>query len=99
MGGRTLIAGKPHAPIYKAALRAAADIVGRDLDRREVLAIGDGIMTDIKGAADNGVDALYISGGIHARDYGDALNPDPKQLAGFLEKHGYAPVAVMPRLQ
>lgn len=99
MGGRTLIAGKPHAPIYKAALRAAAEVAGRDLERGELLAIGDGMMTDIKGAADNGIDALYISGGIHARDYGDPLAPDPRKLEEFLEKHGYAPVAVMPRLQ
>ncbi|MET3659964.1 TIGR01459 family HAD-type hydrolase [Aquamicrobium ahrensii] len=99
MGGRTLIAGKPHAPIYEAAFRAAAEVVGRDLERREILAIGDGMMTDIKGAADNGVDALYVSGGIHARDYGAPLTPDPRKLAEFLEKHGYAPVAIMPRLQ
>ena len=99
LGGRTLIAGKPHAPIYKAALKAASEIVGRELDRSEVLAIGDGMMTDIKGAADNGFDVLYVSGGIHARDYGDPLAPDPELLAAFLSKYGYRPVAVMPRLR
>jgi HAD superfamily hydrolase (TIGR01459 family) len=99
LGGRTLIAGKPHAPIYQAALKAASRRLGRDLDRGEVLAIGDGIMTDIKGAADNGVDALYISGGIHAREYGAPLAPDPERLAAFLAKFGYRPVAVMPRLR
>ena len=41
-------------------------MLGRELDRSEVLAIGDGMLTDIKGASDNGFDALYISGGIHA---------------------------------
>ncbi len=99
MGGRTLIAGKPHAPIYDAALKAASEAVGRKLERSEILAIGDGMMTDIKGAVGNGFDALYISGGIHARDYGDPLAPDPQRLAAFLTQHGYNPVAVMPRLQ
>jgi HAD superfamily hydrolase (TIGR01459 family) len=99
LGGRTLIAGKPHAPIYEAALKAAVSVLGRDVSRSEVLAIGDGMMTDIKGAADNGVDALYISGGIHAREHGETLDPDSAMLAAFLEKHGYRPVATMPRLQ
>ncbi len=99
MGGRTLIAGKPHAPIYRAALQAAAEVLGREPDRAEVLAIGDGVMTDVKGGADNGLDVLYVSGGIHARDYGEPLAPDPERLAAFLEKHGYSPVAVIPRLR
>ncbi|MFC5386021.1 TIGR01459 family HAD-type hydrolase [Aquamicrobium segne] len=99
MGGRTLIAGKPHRPIYEAALKAAVESSGHNLERHEILAIGDGMMTDIKGASDNDLAALYISGGIHARDYGEALTPDPQKLAEFLKTHGYTPVAVMPRLR
>jgi ribonucleotide monophosphatase NagD (HAD superfamily) len=99
LGGRTLIAGKPHAPIYDVALKVAGEVAGRELKRSEVLAIGDGMMTDVKGGADNGFDVLYVSGGIHARDYGDPLRPDPALLAAFLDKHGYRPVAVMPRLR
>lgn len=99
LGGRTLIAGKPYAPVYDAAMREVALLLGRDVERSEVLAIGDGMMTDVKGAADNGIDVLYVSGGIHARDYGDPVQPDPARLAAFLQKHGYRPVAVIPRLQ
>ncbi|CCV06168.1 conserved hypothetical protein [Mesorhizobium metallidurans STM 2683] len=99
LGGRTLIAGKPFAPVYDVALREVAELLGRPVERSAVLAIGDGMMTDIKGAADNGFDVLYVSGGIHARDYGDPLQPDPARLAAFLEKHGYRPVAVIPRLR
>ncbi|UVK44763.1 TIGR01459 family HAD-type hydrolase [Mesorhizobium sp. AR07] len=99
LGGRTLIAGKPYAPIYKLAMKEVAEILGRPVERGEVLAIGDGMMTDVKGAADNGFDVLYVSGGIHARDYGDASQPDPARLATFLEKHGYRPVAVIPKLR
>ncbi|MBU0585241.1 MAG: TIGR01459 family HAD-type hydrolase [Alphaproteobacteria bacterium] len=99
IGGRTQIAGKPHAPIYEAALKAVSERLGRGVERGEVLAIGDGMLTDIKGAADNGFDALYISGGIHAADYGHPDQPDPERLAAFLEKHGFQPVAVMPKLR
>jgi HAD superfamily hydrolase (TIGR01459 family) len=99
LGGRTLIAGKPHAPIYRAALKAASEVLGRDVGHGEALAIGDGMMTDVKGGADNGFDVLYVSGGIHARDYGEPLTPDPERLAAFLGKHGYDPVAVIPRLR
>ncbi len=99
LGGRTLIAGKPYAPVYDAAMRELALLLGRDVERSEVLAIGDGMLTDVKGAADNGIDVLYVSGGIHARDYGDPMQPDPARLAAFLQKHGYRPVAVIPRLQ
>ena len=42
---------------------------------------------------------LYVSGGIHAGEYGEALAPDMALLAAFLEKHGHRPVAVMPRLK
>ena len=99
LGGRTLISGKPHRPIYAAALKAAGEVLGRNVASEEALGIGDGMMTDVKGAADNGLDVLYVSGGIHAGDYGDPLEPDLERLSAFLEKHGHHPVAVIPRLR
>ncbi|MCO5160310.1 MAG: TIGR01459 family HAD-type hydrolase [Mesorhizobium sp.] len=99
LGGRTHIAGKPHRPIYVAALAAAAEVLGRPVTEKEALAIGDGVLTDVKGAELNGIDVLYVSGGIHAREYGETLEPDPALLAAFLEKHGHHPVAVIPRLR
>ncbi len=98
-GGRTLIAGKPHRPIYEAAIREACDVLGREVDRKEMLAIGDGMLTDIKGAADNGLDVLYISGGIHAADYGHPDEPQPEKLQAFLDGHGYRVAATMPKLR
>lgn len=99
LGGRTLIAGKPYAPIYAASMKAAADVLGRELQRDEALAIGDGMLTDIKGASDNGLDVLYISGGVHARDYGHPDEPEPEKLQAFLDRHGYHPVAMMTKLR
>jgi HAD superfamily hydrolase (TIGR01459 family) len=98
LGGRTLIAGKPHRPIYDAALDAAKELLGRDVPAARVLAIGDGVLTDIKGAAAYGIDALFITAGIHAGEYGGA-DPEPAQLAAFLDRHGFQPRAVMPRLR
>jgi HAD superfamily hydrolase (TIGR01459 family) len=99
LGGRTFISGKPHRPIYEASLKAAGRMLGREIATREVLAIGDGMLTDVKGADDNGIDVLYVSGGIHAKEYGEIDNPDPQALAAFLEAHGRRPVAVIPRLK
>ncbi len=64
-GGEVVMAGKPHAAIYAEALRKAARARGGTRPRREsVLAIGDGIGTDMRGAAREGLTALFIAGGI-----------------------------------
>ena len=97
LGGRTLIAGKPHRPIYEAALAAASEVLGRDVAAGETLAIGDGALTDLKGAAQNGFDALFVTAGIHAGEYGGG-SPDAGRLAEFLSRQGLAPVATMPQL-
>jgi len=99
LGGRTLISGKPHRPIYEAALKAASKALGRQIDASDTLAIGDGILTDVKGADDYGIDVLFVSGGIHAREYGEVGEPDARLLAAFLEAHGRRPVAVIPTLR
>jgi ribonucleotide monophosphatase NagD (HAD superfamily) len=64
-------AGKPYAPIYDRALSLAEGLLGRAVDKSRVLAIGDAIRTDVKGACDFGVDALFITAGVHR----DELHP------------------------
>jgi HAD superfamily hydrolase (TIGR01459 family) len=63
-GGEVLMAGKPFAPIYDLALAEARRIRGSEVDKPEVLAIGDGPETDIRGAADYGLDALLVAEGV-----------------------------------
>lgn len=99
LGGRTVIAGKPHRPIYDKALEIGGEVLGRPVEPREVLAIGDGILTDVKGAEGAGIDVLYVTGGIHAREYGEPGRPDPDQLSAFLDKHGHRPVAAIAHLR
>lgn len=64
IGGRVLMAGKPYAPIYDAAIAEAARLRGADIPLHAVLAIGDGPETDIRGAADYGIDALLVAEGV-----------------------------------
>jgi HAD superfamily hydrolase (TIGR01459 family) len=63
-GGRVVMAGKPYAPIFDLAIAEAAGIAGRPFAKPDILMIGDGPETDIKGAADYGLDCLLITGGI-----------------------------------
>ncbi len=71
LGGEVIYAGKPYAPIYDLAMVRLEEFCGMDPEPKHVLAIGDGMQTDIAGAASLGFDALFITGGIHAQDMGD----------------------------
>lgn len=70
MGGAVSMAGKPFAPIYELARKKAEVARGGPVSAAEILAIGDGPETDIRGAANQGVACLYVSGGVrdHASD-------------------------------
>lgn len=97
LGGATRIAGKPHKPIYEATLVAAREVRG-DFPMKRVLAIGDGMPTDVRGALDYGLDLLYISGGIHAQEYTLNGSTDEALLNAYLEGQGATPLWWMPRL-
>jgi HAD superfamily hydrolase (TIGR01459 family) len=68
LGGASVMAGKPHAPIYEACYARAAELLGRPVDRTGVLAIGDGLPTDAEGANAQGLDLLFVAGGIHGAE-------------------------------
>lgn len=100
LGGETILAGKPHAPIYRAALDEAARHSGRPIDRTRVLAVGDGLVTDVAGAAGQKLDMLFITTGIHRDDLhpeGDGLL-DRLAYAERLARLAHRPLAAMPRL-
>ncbi len=93
MGGESLYFGKPHPPIYdRARLKLAAQGGG---EPGRVLAIGDGIATDIRGARLEDADALFITGGIAATETGTGRQPDPEQLDAYLGKAGENPTFAM----
>lgn len=99
LGGRTLIAGKPHRPIYEKAMKDAAELMGKQTARERMLAIGDGMTTDVKGAMMADIPLLFISDGIHAREYGSHGAPDLARMAEFLDDFGAEPVATMTKLR
>ena len=87
LGGRVCWYGKPHSPIYERALELAGS------PRKDrVLAIGDGLQTDVLGAATFGIECVFVTGGIHAGE------PFPHD---FAERHGlgdWSPLAVVSAL-
>ena len=84
MGGESLYFGKPHAPIYDLARRRLAKL-GADIPDSRILGIGDGILTDVKGAIDEGIDSLFISGGLAASETKTVTQPDPEALSNYLK--------------
>ena len=99
LGGEVLYAGKPHRPIYDLALEQVAKVRGKPVAHHRVLAIGDSIRTDLKGAIGYGLDCLFVTAGIHAEELGDRHAPDPEVLRKMFAEAGVAPKAVTPRLQ
>ena len=83
MGGKTLYFGKPHPPIYDLARRRLATL--SDRDDLQILCIGDGITTDVQGGMAEGIDTLFVTGGIAADQFGaNPANPDTALLESWL---------------
>lgn len=85
MGGDVYYFGKPHAPIYALAYNRLTAIAGREVSKEKIICIGDGIMTDIRGAVGEDIDSLFITGGLAAQDTGTMGQPDPARLNIFLQ--------------
>jgi HAD superfamily hydrolase (TIGR01459 family) len=94
MGGKAIYAGKPYAPIYDQVVATAEKLRGDKIKKEEMLAIGDGARTDLKGAALQGIDCLFITGGIHAEDFSEEKN---RASEVFAEQAAW-PVGMMHRL-
>jgi len=100
LGGEVLYCGKPHAPIYQAALRQAEALRGgKTPPLHRVLAIGDSVRTDLKGAASFGLDCLFVVSGIHAEELGGREVTDLSALNAIFTAANLAPKAVAHRLQ
>jgi HAD superfamily hydrolase (TIGR01459 family) len=93
LGGETVMAGKPHAPIYAACLARAAELAGAPVAKARALAIGDGVVTDARGANAQGLDLLFVAGGIHAAEAVDATGALDLAAAERVLAHGGAHAA------
>jgi HAD superfamily hydrolase (TIGR01459 family) len=94
LGGKVIYAGKPYAPVYELALETIGKLAGGDVGCGEVLAIGDGINTDIAGASNFGVDAVFVASALHAPGDGGAALDGP-HIAELFAKAPRQPLAAM----
>ena len=95
-GGDVLYAGKPHRPIYDAALAAAAQARGVPALPSRTLAIGDSLRTDITGAIAMGFDGMFVIAGIHSEELDGKGRT--AALSEMFAAAGVTPKAVMERL-
>jgi HAD superfamily hydrolase (TIGR01459 family) len=100
MGGRVLYAGKPHRPVYEAALATGAKLRGGEpVLASRVLAVGDAMRTDIAGAAAFGIDSLLVARGIHAVELGlEAGSLEIEHVRRWLAGQEFRPIAVCEHL-
>lgn len=90
LGGKALYFGKPHPPIYELARRRLGVANAREL------AIGDGIGTDIAGALAQGIDSLFVTGGLAAEHMGqDVEHPEHQRMTDWLSAQSAAMAMAM----
>ena len=99
LGGTAIIVGKPHQPIYEQALAEIRQLAGADTRRSDILAIGDGIGTDMVGATAFGLDALFIASGIHASETTDHQTSATEAVSELLGGHNARAIGFMPQLK
>jgi HAD superfamily hydrolase (TIGR01459 family) len=101
LGGSVVYAGKPYTPIYDRALTLAEHLRGAPIEKLGVLAIGDGVRTDIIGASRAGLDVLFVTGGIHRSLHKETLDSpaDPIALQQLYDENAVWPVAAIPVLR
>jgi HAD superfamily hydrolase (TIGR01459 family) len=98
VGGRVRQAGKPFPPIYERALSMAEAIRGGPTARSRILAIGDAMRTDVAGAVNFGVDALFVTKGIHREELHRGDDIDLAAYRQFLADNPKHPMAAIPEL-
>jgi HAD superfamily hydrolase (TIGR01459 family) len=91
MGGVVSTRGKPDPAIYDVAL----EVLG--LERNRVLAVGDALHTDIKGANGANLRSVFVTQGIHAAELGirPGDEPDSDTLRQVVIRHGETPMAAI----
>lgn len=99
-GGEAIYFGKPHLPIYDLARKVLDGIAGRSIARERILAIGDGVKTDVAGAGAANIDCAFIIGGLAAAEIGRKDGgPDPDKLRSFLNANNVFPRYSMEKLK
>jgi len=92
MGGAVRYHGKPHGGIYRTCLGLFEGIAPE-----RILAVGDSVRTDVAGAQAMGLQAVFITSGIHKdrvmdRETGEV---DGAELSALYRAEGGTPLAVL----
>ncbi|MGB0496745.1 MAG: TIGR01459 family HAD-type hydrolase [Rubricella sp.] len=90
-GGDARYFGKPHAPIYDLARTVLTEARGEEVDSSRILCIGDGIATDIAGGIGEGLDTLFIAGGLAREDTMPTGRIDEAALRRFTDDARISP--------
>ncbi len=92
IGGSVFWRGKPDPAVFSYCVE------GAEVDKSRIAVIGDGVQTDIRGANLAGLDALFVAGGIHAKDLGinRGQQPDPDRVFSLLCQYECTAKAVLP---
>jgi HAD superfamily hydrolase (TIGR01459 family) len=93
MGGEVGYAGKPHWPVYQRALALLDELRGRPTAKDKVLAIGDGIETDLRGAHVAGLRSVFIASAVHAPE-----GLSSATLRKLFQSRPFAPIAALAAL-
>jgi HAD superfamily hydrolase (TIGR01459 family) len=93
MGGKVTYAGKPHRPAYERAFAKLAELRGAAVPVSEIIAIGDGVETDIRGGCAAGLDTVMIASAVHLQQ-----GLTPESLHALFDPRDFAPTVAMPAL-
>lgn len=97
LGGKVIMAGKPYPPIYELAYSELPS-PGGPISKSRILAIGDGLSTDLAGANAQGLDSLFIASGMHGEKLWSDGAMDMAKVSAALEGEGVQATYVMPGL-
>jgi HAD superfamily hydrolase (TIGR01459 family) len=95
MGGPVHYAGKPHSPIYERAFEVISERRGALPDKARILAIGDGLRTDLEGATRAGLRSVFIASALHVSD---VAHFDQQAVTQLFATSDVRPVAAMQAL-
>ncbi len=92
LGGTVTWRGKPDPAIYALCLERLG------LPAHQVAVVGDALETDMQGAANAGLDGIWVTGGLHAGevDGGYGIVADPAKVTAVSHAQGLNPVATVP---
>ncbi len=85
MGGTIRQHGKPDPGVYETLHAIAKRTLNKDIDKSQILMIGDSLATDIAGANAYGIDSLMVLSGIHGSDLLQNL-AEPNQFQDKFDK-------------